>query len=452
MSDQQTQSRLIFVDDSSPNIRYTDGWTIEVFKPTQEPQTFTPLYDTLHVLETLNNVLHNISFFFADLRLRALDGADLADFVLIGTAAIAVFGPGTGIQAIKACTIDSVQNSTVFMNDIAGQVECNVDMLGASYHELKIEVAANEENPGTITFDGVYFSPLTVQDEFGDVVYEADGADIKMSISDTGQGTLDFDFNGETLPSIRDNTLHSNHHYKPQTGYLLAVYADFSLNDLTMPSTLSYAIDEDPPQNFTITNAADAITTTVLTKRILQTPAYLAGKHHLHMVFYGTNETVPFNLNQIIVQNTTSPNVPLQPFPVASSTSTETATTPPTQTPPQSTFRGPSAQSHLGMYIGITLGSAVTLILMTWIIFRWRKRRKTSLLHEESNVSSEALIEPFRLSSRPRNRVVGKGATYVEVRRTSGQIARSTPFESRGRDHEGPRTGTDVPPDYISSW
>ncbi|PPR04482.1 hypothetical protein CVT26_002253 [Gymnopilus dilepis] len=414
------QLRLVFLDDNHPIMEYSDGWSLSVLTPAEEPQSFTPFYDSLHVTtQSPSSTRYNVSFTF-----DAFATLTLSRFTPPGTFVSAVFGSGTGTEpdAIKVCAVDGVL-VPVYVAPMSGQIYCQTDPtqpLGAQEHQVEIEVIVPDAGLA-MAFDGVYYAPTAVQNAVGDVVYQANDTNIT---SGTDGMTLDFDF----------------------TGYSLTMYASFSFGEPTLSTILSYAIDDDPPQNITITNAADAVTKLV-SKRVLQTAAYPScGQHHLHLVSYGTNETVPFKLDQIIVQSTV-PNVPLQTFPSASSATAATTGVSPAQTSTQQTSL-PSTKSHIGTYDGIIIGCAIVVLILAFgIIFYWRRKRNN--LNESVALAGDlARVEPFEVPSRPRSRwLVGKGAANTEGQSSSNIISRS---ERRSGYQEDAMTQIDVPPDYIS--
>ena len=59
------QLRLVFLDDNHPIMEYSDGWSLSVLTPAEEPQSFTPLYDSLHVTtHSPSSTRYNVSFTF----------------------------------------------------------------------------------------------------------------------------------------------------------------------------------------------------------------------------------------------------------------------------------------------------------------------------------------------------------------------------------------------------
>ena len=166
---------------------------------------------------------------------------------------------------------------------------------------------------------------------------------------------------------------------------------------------MTYTIDDYPPQNFTIANPASIVNDVVGAFRILQTPSYPLGQHHFHLVFHGSNESAPFVLDQIIIQNSTS-HVSLQSFPATLSALTQPTTSAMSAQPPHPTTPEGSTdahrQSHLAIGIGISAGIIVAFLLISGRIWYHRRKQRAPVDHADV---VEVVVRPFALSNRPLN-------------------------------------------------
>ncbi|PPQ76355.1 hypothetical protein CVT26_010180 [Gymnopilus dilepis] len=363
-------NRRIFVDDNDPAIEYGPGWVFQPLKPGDEALTFTPLYDTLHAFSPSYGLPRsNFTFIYK--------GSDVTAF----------FEHGAGNESgLTACTVDGVQKVVA---QIGTSVQCTSGVpLADGTHTLFVEV--NLET----TFDGIQYTPFTGNDAVGDVIYAPMDSELKRqpswNLSDPMEplppgGSFDLDF----------------------IGYSLSMYADFAYKFFELPpnSNLTYSIDNYPPQNFTISNPANSLDDSVFQFRVLQTPLYPMGLHHFHLVFRGTNETVPFLLNQIIVQNSTAHGtLNIQPFPTTLSAASSQPTTSPvvSETQQPQGLSDVHTKSHVAMWIGISIGIIAILLLVTGILWYCRRKRRTSGDHEDV---VEVVVRPFAISDRRRNSI-----------------------------------------------
>lgn len=183
-------------------------------------------------------------------------------------------------------------------------------------------------------------------------------------------------------------------------------------------------MDDQAPINFIINNTATLTSGSTTTDLVLQTPRYPLGQHHFHFDFLGTNDTVPFNFTQIIVQNSTS-HVNLDSFPSISTTGTMALAS------SSSSIRSQSPKAgHLGLAVGVIAGAVVTLVLILCIFFR-RRRKRSQVAVEESN-DSELAIQPFIL---PRIFQIGRAKERGGEEQLQGggrlKPGRSVPLASR---------------------
>ena len=216
-----------------------------------------------------------------------------------------------------------------------------------------------------------------------------------------------------------------------ELGYSLSVYIDFSNADSHSPSNVSYAIDGVEPLIFTVENFASTANSEVDCALILQTPVFSVGQHHLHLIFLGSSETVPFNLNRIIVQNSKFRTSDLNPFPPISSMVQGQINTPssssvlsgspvPVTTPappiasslrrPISSVLPPSSSSQSaallpsgrhrldGIHLGLALGIAAAVIgcLICCLCIFIRRRRKT-FIPSDGTLHPDVFARPYLL-------------------------------------------------------
>lgn len=141
---------------------------------------------------------------------------------------------------------------------------------------------------------------------------------------------------------------------------------------------------------------------------LVQTPCFPLGEHHFHLDFWGNQSTVPLNVQEIIVQNVTTPHVLLDPFPPSlpftvpsPSTVSSPSTIPSPSTVPTTTNIRPS--NHISPIIGGVISGATVLIILAFL-FIYQRRRSTSL-QKRDNLPSPFdldLITPFPHSQSPR--------------------------------------------------
>lgn len=148
-------------------------------------------------------------------------------------------------------------------------------------------------------------------------------------------------------------------------------------------SSAMYTIDGGDPANFTVTSTATSLTPFLANQVILQTPQYPLGKHTLHVVFLGTNQTSPLAVSDIIVHNGTS-QVDLPPIPPLPSLTTALSNTPSQDVTQAVQVHSMPTIDHM-LVIGLVLGGTgiiVSLLISGICLYRRhsrKNRRKRSL-------------------------------------------------------------------------
>ncbi|PPQ64862.1 hypothetical protein CVT26_002580 [Gymnopilus dilepis] len=324
-------------DDSNPNIIYTgSGWVAENFDAgnvTKLP--VMPLYNTLHSLR-----------------------------------------PGTSGEI--QFTFNGSEQSHLVMNLQNDQATFCVPGVGLSNgtHILNISVS----NSSTVLFDFITYA-ASEGTSVGDVLYYSDDPSVKVSPPVPFRDSADF-------PPGRSVDIDF-------VGYSLSAYALYAVFDLQTPeSTASYAVDDGTPINFTISNPIAIQDHFQGPQLLLQTPNYQHGKHHFHLDFFGTDETVPFTFLQVVVQNTADTKIKLAPLP-----STPLSALPSSKTSPLATSgvspaltiptvsstgeSGPAPSSltsaehpgnRLALLIGAPIGAIALLIVILCLFFYGRQR------------------------------------------------------------------------------
>ncbi|PPQ64881.1 hypothetical protein CVT26_002599 [Gymnopilus dilepis] len=381
----------VFVDDSDPRIVYQQMAPDENVRATDIAQFATsPIYGTLHATTFLS-------------------GTFTFDFE--GTSIGAFFTSNSTTSALKTCVVDNVQQDVVLEENGASVVCQTSNPLQPGKHTLIVSITTVFLDEGDLVlFDYIQYTPSGADTSGEDIVYYTGDPTIKLSSSgqvlETG-GTLDLDF----------------------IGYSLSVFVDFSSADSHSPSNVSYAIDGGEPLIFTIENFASTENSDVDAALVLQTPVFSAGQHHLHLIFLGSSETVPFNLNRIIVQNSNFRTSDLNPFPPISSvvqgqintpSSSSVLSGPPVTTPAppiasslrhpissvlppsssnQSAALLPSGRGRLdGIHLGLALGIAVAVIgCLICCLCIFIHRRRKMFVPSDGTLHPDVFARPYLL-------------------------------------------------------
>ncbi|KDR76675.1 hypothetical protein GALMADRAFT_139575 [Galerina marginata CBS 339.88] len=333
--------RFIFIDDTDPGLKYGPGWTSQNVTTSTNQLPANPLYGTLHALVYAGTpVQSSLSYGFN------------------ATYVAAIF-PSTPFSSIVSCTIDGIQQE-VFLDSTLSVCHNNVT-LPVGVHQL--EVAVNTSIQNSVLFDGLYLHST----------YESTvDADIQIPIHDAGIDHYTLQNYGDTL----------NFDF---VGYSMTFYAYYANTDNHPPSNAVYTIDDSPPVNFTVNNVATAVIPAIGSQILIQTPRYSLGPHSFSLRFLGTSDTAPIRMNNIIIQNSSTPVnlnleiVPPIPSPTVSSSSLSSTPYSPTPTVTNTTSAHSETKStNSGVIAGSVIAVLVIVaLLILGVLFIFRRYPRT---------------------------------------------------------------------------
>ncbi|KDR72243.1 hypothetical protein GALMADRAFT_143102 [Galerina marginata CBS 339.88] len=263
---------FVIVDDSNPTIKYGAGWTLDNNADTPLGTTGPPLYNTLH------SATSQTKFTFT------YNGAFGSLFV-IGSV-VSDSPPSWN------CTVDNKPLPTFQPQEQTNHFQLCGSTAGPGItgdHTLQVNVDASEGSP--FAFDYVLYTPAP-KIRPGDLTFDSSNAQIQYgplwTQTPLGQVTLsageklEFDFNGHSL----------------------TWFGFFNENIPSGQATATYSMDGLDPITFFINNAQSG-QSEMTDQLFFQTPPFPVGRHHLEVVFRGSEDGIPLSLNRIVVQNNT---------------------------------------------------------------------------------------------------------------------------------------------------
>ncbi|KAF4612983.1 hypothetical protein D9613_010735 [Agrocybe pediades] len=349
----------IFVDDSDPSIVYNgnNAW-VAVTNVSTVPQPFVvpargPFYGTIHQVK--------------------------------GNATLSyIYNDG--------------KRTSSLLDELAGNFFCPnpgdiLEAPGDGQHNLTISITL--VSPNTIAtplrshFDGLFYTPSN--QSYAAEVRNADVAYGLQQALDAGMN-----FTSGKPPSV------SSPHLFPGDGFdfdfegtSMAVYVSSSgIHPTTVPSNLSYSIDDGPSINFTLENPFTFNNS--VSQLILQTPQYAQGRHHLHFDFLGpVNNDTACTLDALIVQNAPGTRaLELVPFPPVPSNGTTSAAqqTAPTHSPTTNTTSHHTSRTVIA--VAATLSAVLAIFILSTLYIKRRSGRRR-LSNRDTDNGSEVTVTPF---------------------------------------------------------
>ncbi|KDR77712.1 hypothetical protein GALMADRAFT_1326580 [Galerina marginata CBS 339.88] len=316
-------ARLIIVDDTDPNIRYTGPWT-------QTNDATLHDADTLGL--TLDNTLHalnaNGSFSF---NFTGNLASTSATYSIDGAAPIRT--DPSWVCLVDGNPIPSHVPETPFPNVENNWVLCQSGFLPDGPHHIEVQVTVLSAGGFTFWFDYFEYVPsrsvplddATIYVNYTDpAIQYGPGWSISSNSTATtmAEANLAFDFVGVQLTWF--GTILANLTLEPTS-------ATFS----------TYSINGTAPIRFSVPSSLGSLSPNNLT--VFKTQQLPPGKHHLEVVHGGNAQTPPLTLQYFVIQNgSTSRTSSTEGNPLQSSSSSSLEPTtlplPRPHSPPASKF------------------------------------------------------------------------------------------------------------------
>ncbi|PPQ73633.1 LOW QUALITY PROTEIN: hypothetical protein CVT26_010624 [Gymnopilus dilepis] len=467
-----SESRMIFIDDTDPNIQYNGfDWHAQTYT-TSNATAFSslPLYGTLHFTQPLGS------------------NTDIT-YSYQGTSFIAKFSSTTLSQV--TCTIDGQAQKISSLDTLGGGQCANAGTIQEGNHTLVIGLDGSDSSAGELSlfFDGLSYAPSegtgTGTAQSGDVFITSDPS-LSLGPSVTTEWHWDFQFVVLVTTRLLSSSFDIQYpmlmlptwHIESSPGYSMSLNINYNSELSVIRTNGSYTLDGQGPFNFT---TADPLFASTAPQLLVQTPHLELGQHKFHLDYWHDGETIPFSFYGITVQNTTSTvssNLEVvPPLPSSSTSSTSPLSSPapsvPSTTDPPNQHGPPNRIPALvGSIIGVVI--LTTILFTTWIVLRRRRirARRFSLDLSEDDVGS---VDPFHRrslfsSNRPPKRVearaertplgendpsltASESSVTVPVSSSPPPHIRVVVHEDSGREVEQPDSMTEIielPPNYTS--
>ncbi|KAF5321090.1 hypothetical protein D9619_000009 [Psilocybe cf. subviscida] len=394
----------ILVDDSNPAIQYAEGqWTpmstYNLSNLGDSVRSYTPMFDTLHVISLFNGSLYY-------------------NFTGIGASVIFV-SVGITRKYTAQCFLNGILLNSTSGNTNVGQSQtlCQVfGLLDNMTHSISVSLSvppldedssAGDDSLSGIALDYILIRPSEQttmgEDDLFLSLLDVDGpresndsSSPRGFVIDSNQAaTSSKGWQFDMSNGLQTSTSGSEFNLL-FTGISVWWYGYLTRNMSLLPSEATFAMDGGPPTKFNaLPIASDFIATQPNTSRLFlfKTPNVGYGNHNLTVVHHGTNETMPLTLGAFIIKRSSlavSTSPPSTSTMLSISSSSISMSSHPTCL---------TTGKHIpaGIYSGSIAGGLIFLfasILGCYFLTRRRRRRqKQSRIISPENVN--VVPEPF---------------------------------------------------------